>query len=96
MQVPFWGQASQETPGLFCLGKSLGLVQDVGKPGNPPVSGTGERGFNSHRPDFLRCGRMVRRLPVKETIAGSIPAAAATNGRASQQAMAAAPKTAER
>ena len=25
----------------------------------------------------LRCGRMVRRLPVKETIAGSIPAAAA-------------------
>jgi hypothetical protein len=26
----------------------------------------------------LRCGRMVRRLPVKETIAGSIPAAAAS------------------
>ena len=51
--------------------------QDVGKPGNPPVSGTGKRGFKSHRPDFLRCGRMVRRLPVKETIAGSIPAAAA-------------------
>ena len=53
------------------------LVQDVGKPGNPPVSGTGKRGFKSHRPDFLRCGPMVRRLPVKETIAGSIPAAAA-------------------
>ena len=28
------------------------LVQDVGKPGNPPVSGTGKRGFKSHRPDF--------------------------------------------
>jgi hypothetical protein len=53
------------------------LAQDVGKPGNPPVSGTGKRGFKSHRPDFLRCGRMVRRLPVKETIAGSIPTAAA-------------------
>ena len=52
------------------------LAQDVGKPGNPPVSGTGKRGFKSHRPDFLRCSPMVRRLPVKETIAGSIPAAA--------------------
>ena len=60
------------------------LAQDVGKPGNPPVSGTGKpqvtRGLKSHRPDFLRCGRMVRRrnprFPVKETIAGSIPAAA--------------------
>lgn len=52
------------------------LPQDVGKPGNPPVLGTGHRGFKSHRPDCLRCGRMVRRLPVKETIAGSIPAAA--------------------
>lgn len=28
------------------------LLQDVGKPGNPPVSGTGKRGFKSHRPDF--------------------------------------------
>jgi hypothetical protein len=52
------------------------FAQDVGKPGNPPVSGTGKRGFKSHRPDFLRCGPMVRRLPVKETIAGSIPATA--------------------
>jgi hypothetical protein len=59
------------------------LVQDVGKPGNPPVLGTGKRGFKSHRPDCLRCGRMVRRLLVKETIAGSIPAAAArTEGQA--------------
>ena len=51
------------------------LAQDVGKPGNPPVLGTGKRGFKSHRPDFLRCSPMVRRLPVKKTIAGSIPAA---------------------
>ena len=59
------------------------LTQDVGKPGNPPVSGTGKRGFKSHRPDFLRRGPMVRRLPVKETIAGSIPAAASsTEGQA--------------
>ena len=29
------------------------LHQDVGKPGNPPVSGTGKRGFKSHRPDFI-------------------------------------------
>ena len=29
------------------------LAQDVGKPGNPPVSGTGKRGFKSHRPDFF-------------------------------------------
>lgn len=58
--------------------------QDVGKPGNPPVLGTGNRGFNSHHPDwFLRCGRVVRRLPVKEKIAGSIPAAAVvTEGQA--------------
>ena len=72
------------------------LAQDVGKPGNPPVSGTGKRGFKSHRPDLVRCGQTVRRLPVKETIAGSIPAAAALDGRASQLAMAAVPKTAER
>ena len=39
---------------------------------------------------------MVRRLLVKETIAGSIPAAAAGNGRASRWATAAVPKTAER
>src|ERR1043165_927374 len=25
--------------------------QDVGKPGNPPASGAGKRGFKSHRPD---------------------------------------------
>ena len=31
------------------------LAQDVGKPGNPPVSGTGKRGFKSQRPDFF-CG----------------------------------------
>ena len=30
-----------------------GVIQDVGKPGNPPVSGTGKRGFKSHRPDLL-------------------------------------------
>jgi hypothetical protein len=35
----------------FPLGAS---AQDVGKPGNPPVSGTGKRGFKSHRPDS--CG----------------------------------------
>ena len=29
------------------------LAQDVGKPGNPPVSGTGKRGFKSHRPDLV-------------------------------------------
>ena len=47
---------------------------------NPPVSGTGYRGFESHRPDCgksLRCGPTVRQLPVKETIAGSTPATAA-------------------
>ena len=66
--------AMQDVRVRFPLGS---LTQDVGKPGNPPVSGTGKRGFASHRPDFLRCGPMVRRLPVKETIAGSIPAAAA-------------------
>src|ERR1700756_4925439 len=66
--------AMQDVRVRFPLGA---LAQDVGKPGNPPVSGTGKRGFKSHRPDFLRCGPMVRRLPVKETIAGSIPAAAA-------------------
>ena len=55
------------------------FIQDVGKLGNPPVSGTGERGFKSHRPDLrLRCGQTVRQLPVKETIAGSTPAAAAS------------------
>ena len=66
--------AMQDVRVRFPLGA---LTQDVGKPGNPPVSGTGKRGFESHRPDFLRRGRMVRRLPVKETSAGSIPAAAA-------------------
>lgn len=71
------------------------LVQDVGKPGNPPVSGTGNRGFNSHRPDCLRCGPMVRHLPVKETIAGSTPATAAS-GRASRLATASVSKTDER
>ena len=29
------------------------IAQDVGKPGNPPVSGTGKRGFKSHRPDSI-------------------------------------------
>ena len=60
----------------FPLGALIGLIQDVGEPGNPPVSGTRQRGFKSHRPDCLRCGQMVRRLPVKETIAGSTPATA--------------------
>ena len=66
--------AMQDVRVRFPLGA---LTQDVGKSGNPPVSGTGKRGFKSHRPDYLRRGPMVRRLPVKETIAGSIPAAAA-------------------
>ena len=36
-----------------CLrGRLRMAIQDVGKPGNPPVSGTGKRGFKSHRPDF--------------------------------------------
>ena len=39
--------------------------------------------------DTIRCGRVVRRLPVKETIGGSIPPTGASiNGRASQLAMA--------
>jgi hypothetical protein len=66
--------AMQDVRVRFPLGA---LAQDVGKLGNPPVLGTGKRGFKSHRPDFLRRGPTVRRLPVKETIAGSIPAAAA-------------------
>src|SRR5437870_8675866 len=32
--------------------------------------------------ELLRCGPMVRRLAVNQTIAGSIPATAARNGRA--------------
>src|SRR5437879_8152632 len=83
--------AMQDVRVRFPLGA---LAHDVGKLGNPPVLGTGKRGFKSHRPDCrrqypvpgtryllltpqLRCGRMVRRLPVKETSAGSIPATAA-------------------
>jgi hypothetical protein len=44
---------------------------------------------------LLRRGQTVRRLPVKQTSAGSIPAAAAYYGRASQWAMAAVSKAAE-
>ena len=40
--------AMQDVRVRFPLGA---LAQDVGKPGNPPVSGTGKRGFKSHRPD---------------------------------------------
>ncbi len=40
--------AMQEVRVRFPLGA---LYQDVGKPGNPPVLGTGNRGFKSHRPD---------------------------------------------
>ena len=40
--------AMQDVRVRFPLGA---LAQDVGKPGNPPVSGTGHRGFKSHRPD---------------------------------------------
>ena len=32
------------------------LTQDVGKTGNPPARGAGERGFKSHRPDLRYCG----------------------------------------
>ena len=69
------GRAGSTPPGCS--------VREVGKLANPPVSGTGDRGFEAHPLESLRCGPMVRRLPVKETIAGSIPAAAArTEGQA--------------
>ena len=42
--------AMQDVRVRFPLGA---LTQDVGKPGNPPVSGTGKRGFKSHGPDFF-------------------------------------------
>lgn len=41
--------AMQDVRVRFPLGA---IDQDVGKPGNPPVSGTGKRGFKSHRPDW--------------------------------------------
>jgi hypothetical protein len=46
--------------------------------------------------DSLRCGLTVRQLPVKETIAGSTPAAAASRGGTSRLATAAVLKTVER
>ena len=42
--------AMQDVRVRFPLGA---LAQDVGKPGNPPVLGTGKRGFKSHRPDLF-------------------------------------------
>ena len=44
--------AMQEVRVRLPLGAS---TQDVGKSGNPPVLGTGKRGFKSHRPDSF-CG----------------------------------------
>jgi hypothetical protein len=77
------------------------FVRGVGKPGNPPGSGPGERRFESGRPDSFTPDRgsmsWFMCLPVKEEPAGSIPAPGAAHcGRASQLAMAAVSNTAER
>ena len=36
-------------------------MQDVGKPGIPPVSGTGERRFQSDHPDLIAVGPVLVR-----------------------------------
>src|SRR5712692_8714008 len=63
--------AMQDVRVRFPLGA---LIQDVGKPGNPPVSGTGKRGFKSHRPDsFCALGRAAKALVFQTSEVGSIP-----------------------
>ena len=72
--------------------------QDVGKPGIPRASGARDRGFKSRRPDFDCGGACVgtggRLLSVMSQVRFLPPQPG--NGRASQWAMAAAPKAAER
>ena len=43
-------------------------LQDVGKPGNPPAWGAGERRFKSDHPDLLWCGVTVACLVVTQPV----------------------------
>ena len=71
------------------------LTQDVGKPGNPPAWGAGERRFKSDHPDLLSRSTTVVRLPVKEKGVGSSPTGTAFFGKTNQLAMVPVLKTGE-
>src|SRR5271156_2759104 len=62
----------------------VALAQDVGKPGNPPAWGAGERRFKSGHPDFQKDGsqaQIVERPVVNRKDAGASPVRAACSGQ---------------
>lgn len=76
------------------------LARHAGGPGSIPGGRSWRKDEGSvsgfrRQPSFSIWGvaQLAERLPVKEMVAGSIPAAPATNGRASQLAMAPVSKT---
>lgn len=72
------------------------LAQDVGKPGNPPAWGAGERRFKSGHPDCdCPVAQMVVRLVVTQMAVGSSPTGTARFGGASRPATATAWKAVE-